>query len=267
MRMKRTVHKVARQPEAVERRSKLSEEEFFDRYYAANIPVVVTDALEPWPPTRRWTPSAWKEQFGDTIVEVSRDREADPFFEPNYKAHCSTMRLGDFCDQILTTESTNDFYLVANNGLTQRPGLEPLLDDMRPTHAYLDDRRDSRCISIWLGPRGTVTPLHHDTANVLFCQVFGRKRILLFPSCELFLTHDTHHAVHSAMDPEHPDLDSYPQFADVRRMAVELSPGEGLFIPVGWWHHVRALDVSISVSFTNFRRPNHFDWYFPGNVA
>jgi ribosomal protein L16 Arg81 hydroxylase len=111
-----------------------------------------------------------------------------------------------------------------------------------------------------------VTPLHHDTANVLFCQAFGKKKITLFPAFELFLTHDAHHGVHSPIDLDHPDLEAYPQFSEAMRKEVELSPGEGLLIPLGWWHHVRALDVSISVSFTNFRRPNYYDWYYPGLV-
>jgi ribosomal protein L16 Arg81 hydroxylase len=41
-------------------------------------------------------------------------------------------------------------------------------------------------------------------------------------------------------------------------MQVVLEPGQALFIPVGWWHHVRSLDVSISVSFTNFLAPNDY---------
>ncbi|CAP70263.1 uncharacterized protein PODANS_3_3460, partial [Podospora anserina S mat+] len=28
-----------------------------------------------------------------------------------------------------------------------------------------------------------------------------------------------------------------------------LEPGETLYIPVGWWHYVRGLSVSFSVSF------------------
>ena len=28
-----------------------------------------------------------------------------------------------------------------------------------------------------------------------------------------------------------------------------LEPGDGLYIPLGWWHYVRSLDVSFSVSF------------------
>jgi ribosomal protein L16 Arg81 hydroxylase len=34
-----------------------------------------------------------------------------------------------------------------------------------------------------------------------------------------------------------------------------LEPGEFIFIPIGWWHWVKSLDVSISLSFKNFRVP------------
>ena len=47
---------------------------------------------------------------------------------------------------------------------------------------------------------------------------------------------------------------------------VELSPGQALFIPAGWWHEVDALDVSISLSVTAFARPNRYEWYRPGDV-
>jgi hypothetical protein len=35
---------------------------------------------------------------------------------------------------------------------------------------------------------------------------------------------------------------------------------------VGWWHHVRALDVSVSVALNGFVKPNAFDWYRPGQL-
>jgi hypothetical protein len=34
----------------------------------------------------------------------------------------------------------------------------------------------------------------------------------------------------------------------------------------GWWHHVRALSVSIKLALTNFVVANAFDWYRPGEV-
>ena len=42
------------------------------------------------------------------------------------------------------------------------------------------------------------------------------------------------------------------------------APGEALFLPVGWWHHVRALDLSISLACNHFRWPNDHDGYKPG---
>ena len=44
---------------------------------------------------------------------------------------------------------------------------------------------------------------------------------------------------------------------------LELAPGEVLFVPVGWWHHVRALDWSITLSLTNFVFPNRYKWAIP----
>jgi hypothetical protein len=266
VRMKRAVDRLAASPRDVERRSRVSSDEFFDRYYAANVPLVLTDALDAWPAARRWSPADWKTRFGGALVEVTTDREAGPIFEPNFKAHCRTMPMSELCDRVVAAGTTNDVYLIANNHLAQRPGLEALLEDIRGPHECLDDQRTGEVVSIWFGPAGTLTPLHHDTSNVLFLQVYGKKRFLLFPAWELFLTHDPHHGVHSPIDAERPDLDLHPDFAHASRREVELSPGEGLFVPIGWWHHVRALEVSISMSLTNFRRNNHFPWYYPGLV-
>ncbi|MBK7163101.1 MAG: cupin-like domain-containing protein [Sphingomonadales bacterium] len=42
-----------------------------------------------------------------------------------------------------------------------------------------------------------------------------------------------------------PDLDRYPRFADAMSCAMiaELEPGDALFIPYQWYHHVEALDA------------------------
>ena len=37
-----------------------------------------------------------------------------------------------------------------------------------------------------------------------------------------------------------------------------IGEGEALFIPVGWWHHVEGLDVTIGLSFTQFVKDNDF---------
>lgn len=51
------------------------------------------------------------------------------------------------------------------------------------------------------------------------------------------------------VDVENPDLEKFPKFAKAPFVSCVLSPGEILFIPVKYWHYVRALDLSFSVSF------------------
>ena len=104
-----------------------------------------------------------------------------------------------------------------------------------------------------------MTPLHHDTSNILFAQLHGRKRFFLAAPTETALLEGAV-GVYAGLDPEKPAASR----ADVRFLRVDLEPGEMLFIPVGWWHHVRALDVSVSVALNGFVRPNDFDWYRPG---
>lgn len=47
-----------------------------------------------------------------------------------------------------------------------------------------------------------------------------------------------------------------PRIRDLRTAEIVLEPGEVLFIPIGWWHQVEALDFSVSISYTNFVWPN-----------
>ena len=74
-------------------------------------------------------------------------------------------------------------------------------------------------------------------------------------------------SMYGAIDPEAPDLAAYPNFANVQTREVVLGPGDAIFLPVGWWHHVRSLDVSISLAMTNFVVSNQFDWFRPGEVS
>jgi ribosomal protein L16 Arg81 hydroxylase len=55
------------------------------------------------------------------------------------------------------------------------------------------------------------------------------------------------------------DLTEFPRIGAVTFHEIVLEAGECLFIPIGWWHQVEALDFSVSLTFTNFRWRN--DWY------
>ncbi len=174
------------------------------------------------------------------------------------------IRFSDYV-RIVTAGRSNDSYLVANNHLLERPAAAPLLRDFACDARYLTPEPGPGSAFLWFGPAGTVTPLHHDTSNVLFVQVHGRKRFTLISPLESHCLYNDV-AVYSEVDLGAPDLASYPLFARARQIQLVVEPGETLFIPVGWWHHVEALDVSISLSFTNFRWLNTFEWAHPSIV-
>ena len=109
----------------------------------------------------------------------------------------------------------------------------------------------------WLGPAGTVTPLHFDSYDNVLTQVCGYKRVRLYAPSQTPLLYpkaaggggvDAQGNV-SAVDVEAPDLDRFPDFARAKCTEAMLGPGEGLFIPAGTWHHVRSMTPAFSISF------------------
>jgi hypothetical protein len=249
----------------VERRAGVTPEEFFDRYYATNTPVVLTDVVTRWRAFGLWSPDYLKSRVGDVEVLAAFGREGDPDYDMNTPKHSRPVRFADFIDQVVAAGETNDLYLVANHRNMDRAALQTLYDDVTLDPAVLDPKRLAGSVALWVGPGGTVTPLHHDTSNILFGQVYGQKRFRLIAPWETALL-PAMRGVYSRLDPEAPDLARYPDYAKVTVKDVTLSPGDMLFIPVGWWHHVRSLSLSINLAFTNFTRTNAFDWYRPGEV-
>jgi LPS sulfotransferase NodH len=243
----------------IEKRSNLSHDEFRDRYYAANRPVIITHLMGCWRAMTAWTPDYLKSTVGDQMVEIMSGREDDPRYELNPQKHRTMLRFADFIDMVYSGNVTNDYYMVANNTFFQRPGVQPLMQDIAIFPEFLDPTAAGRQCFLWFGPAGTVTPLHHDPCNILISQVIGRKRYRLIPTAQWQYVYNSV-GVFSDVDCENPDLSRHPQFRDATIIDFVLEPGEVLFMPVGWWHHVRALDVSMSVSFTNFVFPNLFSW-------
>jgi LPS sulfotransferase NodH len=245
--------------DVVERRDPMPADEFRDRYYASNRPVVIRDLLGRWTASTGWTPDYLKKAAGHSTVEVMTGRSADPRYDINARRHRTHMRFDAFIDMVYSGRLTNDYCLTESNLFFQNPGTAALLDDLKPLPQYLSPRVDGRRCFLWFGPAGVVTRLHHDTMNVLIAQVAGRKRFRLVAPQHLQNVYNTA-GVFSDVDCEAPDLARHPKFRRVGMADIILEPGETLFMPVGWWRHARALDVSMTVTFTNFIFPNRFTW-------
>ncbi len=101
---------------------------------------------------------------------------------------------------------------------------------------------------IWIGNRVTVQT-HYDLLENIACVVGGRRRFTLFPPAQIANLYMgpvefTPAGTPISMVPLHnPDLQRYPRFTEALRHArsAELEPGDGLYIPYAWWHHVESL--------------------------
>jgi hypothetical protein len=254
----------------IERRAEVSANDFFQNYYAANRPVILTDVAHEWPALTLWSrPEYFAETFGDTPLTVCMGRDGDEYCDRNHLEHTTQMTMREYAAWVAGAGVTNDGYLISNNRLLENENFDRLLEDIIPPEKYVEPAKWRTYMSFWFGPAGTLTPLHHDGNNILFCQVTGRKEVYLVSPLETDLLaaaegYYAHRRVPVDWEGEgtRPPDERFPWRAE----RVVLRPGEALFLPVGWWHQVRALDQSVSISFLNFRVDNQFHWYSPGKL-
>jgi hypothetical protein len=105
----------------------------------------------------------------------------------------------------------------------------------------------------WFGAAGNVTPVHYDGVNNLYGQIFGRKRFTLFDPADTDALYPRPRASATShmgsVDIENVDAARFPLYREARPICCDLAPGDLLFLPAFFWHHVRSLDTSISVNF------------------
>jgi hypothetical protein len=248
---------------SVERRTAVSRAEFLERYYAASRPIVLTGMLAGSPARARWTPKYFSEICGDATVQIMAGRHADPRYELNSESHRRELKLSTYVSMVLEGGLSNDYYLVANNNFFEREEFECLYNEVPRLTAYLDHTDAKQKVFLWFGPAGTITPLHHDVMNVLVAQIYGRKRVtLISPEHTPYVYNEI--GCYSEVDCANPNLEQHPLYSQAKPLNVVLRPGDVLFIPVGWWHYVEALDTSIMVSYINFVFLNQYEWFHPG---
>jgi Cupin-like domain len=100
---------------------------------------------------------------------------------------------------------------------------------------------------LWLGNASRIAA-HYDIANNIACSVSGKRRFTLFPPEQIGnlyigpLDFTMAGQPASMVDFSAPDYDRYPKFRDalVSALVADLEPGDAIYIPALWWHHVEA---------------------------
>ncbi len=108
---------------------------------------------------------------------------------------------------------------------------------------------DSAVARLWIGNRATVST-HFDLSENIAVVIAGRRRFTFLPPEQVRNLYvgpfDFTFAGPpvSMVDLRNPDLQRYPRFAEALETAetAELEPGDAVFVPYMWWHHVEALE-------------------------
>ncbi|MBB5706783.1 cupin-like domain-containing protein [Sphingopyxis panaciterrulae] len=106
---------------------------------------------------------------------------------------------------------------------------------------------ESATARVWLG-NATEVATHFDLSDNFAVVALGRRRFTLFPpgaTADLYvgpLNHTLAGQPVSMVDPLAPDRQRYPRYAraEAQAQTADLEPGDAIYIPALWWHHVQA---------------------------
>lgn len=245
------------EPQQIETVENLSALDFKKNYRAKEIPVKIIGAIDGCQALSEWSFDFFRREYGNEIVGVEK-------FEPHERGpgnnspqnYCKylqyiDLKLADLID-IIQTKPDHMYYMAQHPFRKCFRGLRGSL----PRIPYLAD-----CISyipgahmdtyLWIGPKGTLTPIHIDPMPNFLTQIVGRKKITVFPKAQvkdnLYIGQFERESF-SPVDIEQPNLDLYPNYAACTPYESIIHPGETVFIPRNWGHSLTAMDNSISLT-------------------
>lgn len=148
----------------------------------------------------------------------------------------------DFCNRLLNYRHINSAYLSIQSAFVDEyfPGVQ-----LENNITIMGDQLRPR---IWIGNK-TIVGTHYDDAENIACVVAGRRRFTLFPPNQVSnlypgpLEFTPAGATVSMASLVNPDFIKFPRLKQALENAwvADMEPGDALYIPTLWWHHVEAL--------------------------
>ncbi|WET76262.1 cupin-like domain-containing protein [Amycolatopsis sp. QT-25] len=208
-------------------------------------PAILTGMIEDWPARTDWTPQKLIERHGGKTVTALMDLPADGVLMPDRQsAYERTLTFASFVETMLTTTTAKPCYLAYTRVADILPSAD--YDFATLLGRADDDTGDTRA---WIGSAGTRSMFHSDLKDNLFCQIWGRKHVVLLPwehSMAAYPFPDN--LVNSQVDLAEVDLGRFPRLREAPLLAATMNPGDVLFMPRGCWHDIRSRSPSISIN-------------------
>lgn len=219
-------------------------------------PIVVRGAADHWPLVK-----AARQSPGEALQIVRRFDSGAPtdimvapasekgrfFYQPDMRGlnfrqeKASLTQLANELEKAAQMAEPPGMYAGATAMASHLPGLH----EQQPF--ALADALPDATPRIWLGNASQVAT-HFDMSDNFAVVAAGKRRFTLFPpeaTRDLYvgpLNFTLAGQPVSMVDPLNPDLARYPNFPAAMELAqyADLEPGDAIYIPTLWWHHVAA---------------------------
>jgi len=128
---------------------------------------------------------------------------------------------------------------------------KPALKDDFSCPAFINSGPMKSLGFMFLGGKDTDVRLHYDVdySNVLLTQITGTKRVVLFAPDQSKYLYKVPFNTHSLVDLKEIDFDKWPGLKQAKGCEVIQEPGDGIFMPSGYWHYNTYLEGGISVAY------------------
>lgn len=222
----------------------ITPEDFNKNYLKPRRPLVIKGLTKSWPAREKWTAEYLKEKVGDKIVPLYDNSKADPSKPINSAA--AQMQFSEYID--LIKSQPTELRIFFFNIFKQAP---ELLNDVILPKDLMGGFLESMP-AMFFGGSNSVTFLHYDIdlPHIFHTHFGGRKHVILFENKwkrRLYCIPNATYALED-YDVLNPDTKRFPALEGVEGQQVFLEHGDTLFMPTGYWHWMKYLEGSFSLS-------------------
>ncbi|MBC7872787.1 MAG: cupin-like domain-containing protein [Ferruginibacter sp.] len=218
-------------------------------FYRPGVPVVIKNLSHDWPAYSRWNWDYFKQLVGDKKVPLYNNVKSDAYTPINTADDYKTF--GEYIDMISKGPAAWRIFLF--NIFDHAPTL--IKDFAWPEHLMKGFIK--KYPMLFTGGAGSITHLHYDIdlSHILHTQFAGRKRVLMFPYKEQYKLYRKPFEVLSLADFSQyyeqngsPDYEKFPALKLAEGFDFIMEPGDTLFMPAGYWHHMEYLESGFAMS-------------------